>query len=499
VSETTLPPPGGPPAARCSARSRGAGALLLVALLVAAAGARCAGWERWSLWLDETIQVHYARQTMPEMIRRLTSEDAHPPLDYLVTRAVRRFSEADAALRAPALLWGTATVAALFFGAGGLARPRRSFATAAAFAVLPAAVHFGQEIRPYSLALLLVATADWARRRFAESGRTGWLALHFAAGVLAAYTLYLALAALAVSWTLEAAEAWTTRRRDPRRWRAALLLPAAVGVAFAPWLASLERQAIRPPVPLDPEVTMGLVARYAAGLLTGAGESERWLAALAVAAFAAVGLFALRGWERWRTAIELGANFAAPLAALSYSDHWWNLRYVLMATLPLARALGAGIEALADATPPRWRGAALPAAGALLLACQAPALAANRLSARVDWRPPARYLAEQFAAGRGGAVYAVEGWGYFVMRFQLGRLSPPIWLDRILGTPEELDVAMKSAGAGWVVRAPRFGGGFRVDPLLAEATPWARFPEAEDGTLYRFEAGRFVAPPAASP
>ena len=86
-----------------------------------------------------------------------------------------------------------------------------------------------------------------------------------------------------------------------------------------------------------------------------------------------------------------------------------------------------------------------------------------------------------------------------LMRFQLGRLAPPIWLDRILGTPEELDVAMKSAGDGWVVRAPRYGGGFRVDPLLAEATPWARFPAAEDATLYRFEAGRFVAPPAPVP
>jgi hypothetical protein len=466
-------------------------------LLLAAAGARRAGWENWSLWLDETIQVHYARQTLDEMFRRLTEEDAHPPLDYMITRAVRRFSESDAALRAPSLLWGTATVAVLFFAAGGFARPRRAFATAAAFAVLPAAVHFGQEVRPYSLALLLVATADWARRRAVDSPDRGWLALHFAAAVLAAYTLYLALAALAVSWTLEAAEAWWSRRANPRRWRAALLLPAAVLVAFVPWLASLEKQAIRPPVPLDPVVTLELVASYAAGLLAGTGESQRWLAAIGVALLAAAGLAVSRGWERWRTAIEIGANFAVPLAALSYTEHWWNLRYVLMATLPLARAIGAGVEGIADATPRRRRPLAFAACGTLLLLCQAPALAANRRGARPDWRPPARYLAEQFARGNGGTVHAVEGWGYFVMRFQLMRLEPPIPLERILGSPEELRAGMVAAGDGWVVRAPNFGGGARVDPLLAERQPWARFPEAENGTLYRFEAGHLVAPPAA--
>ena len=472
--------------------------VLLVFLALLAAALRLWGIGNWSLWLDEAMQVDYAGRPLSGIVRASLEDGAHPPLSCLVTAISLRVSSSDLSLRLPSVLFGVGTVLALFFGAGGWSRPRRAFAAAGLFAVLPAAVHYGQEIRPYSLALFLVALAQLARRRFAESGDRRAFVGHVLFGTGAVYTLYFAVFPVAAGFLFDLVAA--LRRRHERaggvRW--ALAAPAAVFVLYLPWVVALSHQPRRAPEMPAPRVTAGRVAELAVGLAADRNES---LARLAPAAFvwalALLGIAAARG-RRTDLLTQLAATFALPLLFLQGIDHWWSLRYVLLALLPLSESFGEGVGSLASRAGPAG-GALVAAVLALTAAVEVPALAGNARSSRPDWRRPAAYLEAEYARGRGGDVIAADPWSYLSLRFQTGRLARPIGIPRIAANGADLHDLMAAFGTGWVVRTPHHPVPKDVDELLATSVPWRAFPQAEEARLYRFEGGRLVPPTSGPP
>ena len=471
-----------------------AGVAALAAVVFLAALLRVLGWNNWSLWLDEAMTLDYVRRSLRGLWDILVLEGNHPPGHYLVTFAVRRISEADAALRLPSVFFAAGTVLALFVRCGGRRRAAVGLGAGFAFAVLPLAVHYGQEVRPYSMALCLVAVADAARVTWRESRSRLARVVWTVASILAAYTLYFALVPIGTMILVEVATAWRVRREDPGRLRAPLAVGVLTLVLFFPWLWAI-RNGLHQPPGEPPPFTASAVWTELVALAAGRDESlGRQTAAVFVWLVFGAGFLRASREEKWRLGLDLGAATVGVLALLTLSHHWWNARYLVLALLPLSRGLGeafgwfSGVER-------RWARAlsSVVLAGSVGVA-EAPALAENVRSGRADWRAAAAYLDRQSAVGRGGEILAADGWAYFCLRAQTTRLPEPRGVA-LADQPAMLQGQMAAASSGWVARAPHFGGGYpEVDALLAGTRPWVAVREADEVRLYRFEGGRLVPP-----
>jgi hypothetical protein len=473
--------------------SRSRFVFLVAALLLVGVTVRLLGWDHWSLWLDETMQVDYARRPFLEILRASLWDGAHPPLSYLVTALSVRVSSFDAVLRFPSVLFSMGAALALFVEGGGFRRFRPAFASAALFTVLPVSVHYGQEVRPYALALFLVALSAAARRRFAETSSHRAVVLHILAATGAVYTLYFAVFPICAGFIYDVVAALRSRKENPIRLRWALTAPVAVFILYLPWLVALWGEPRPTPVMSAPRVTARLVGAFAVGLAADRQEEPaRAGPAVFVWSLAILGMLVGRG-RRAEIVLQFLASFAAPLVFLLSIHHWWNLRYILLAVLPLSQSFGQGVEFVARRAG--WRGGwVLGVVLVVLCAIEAPAIAANVRWGRVDWRRPAAYLEWQFRSGRSGAVLAADDWSWWVLRFQTLRLKPPIEVGPIAVNGQHLHFLVQEKGAGWIIRTPHHPVPPDADQFLARVAPWGVFVEAENSRLYRFEHGRLIPP-----
>lgn len=470
--------------------------LVLSALLVTAVavGTRVAGWENWSFWLDEGIQLDFLRRGFAGMWRALVADAVHPPLDYFAGWLWYRISTDEAWLRTLPVLWSVGALAAVFVRAGGRASPVRALLAAGAFATFPLAVWLGQELRPYASGLCLAAAFDAARFRHRETGGSLPFAAAVAFGILACWTLYWAGLFVAFSWGLDLLRsAWKRDRRELGRATLAIVLTLFLTL---PWLILVARQNRPEQASSAPRPTLGLVLRFAGGLVADRQEDVKqpvvavvlWLVVLAGVATGPRG-------ERLGTLLELTVFSGGVLVALSLTGHFWALRYLAIALLPASRAIGYGGERLGSllgSGPGRTLSLTF-AATALLLLLQRSALLDGARWARPDWRRPANYLAFQGASGTGGTVVAADPFAWFALRAQLGRAGPPADVE-LKPVAAELDAWVRGTDQGWIARAPGFGVPGEVERLLSAQPPWARFPAADGCRLYRVEAGRVIGP-----
>jgi hypothetical protein len=467
--------------------------LALVALI--AAVLRILGWGHWSLWLDEAMTLDYTRRGLRGLWEILILDGNHPPAHYLVIYAVRRVSESDAALRLPSVAFGVATTLALFVRCGGRRRAAVSLSAALAFAVSPLAVHYGQEVRPYSMALCFVAIADAARVTW-RSGRSRLaLGVWMSASVLAAYTLYIAVVALATMLLAEAVVAWRVRREDRGHLRATLAVAGCTIVLYLPWLWAI-RHGLHQPPGEAPQLTLSAIWAELVGLAAGRDENlGRQASAALIWLVWMAGLVRAEAEEKWRLGLDLTGLTVGVLATLWWAHHWWSLRYLVVALLPLSRGIGESFDWASALGVARARRATAGFLALAIVVVQAPALAENIKSGRVDWRRAANYLEFEASKGRGGEILAADGWAYFCLRAQTTRQREP--RDVVLtGSIAELRAKIAASSDGWVARAPRHGSNVpaEIDVFLRSTSPWAIVHEAEDVRLYRFEKGVLVAP-----
>ena len=313
--------------------------------------------------------------------------------------------------------------------------------SALALAVLPLAVHQGQELRAYSLAFFCVALADVSRAWHEESGLRRAVLLQTLAAMGAVYSLYIAFFPLAVGWAMDAL---ASRKPHGMRARRRLIVPVLTILAFLPWLLAVRTNLTRANEMPAPAPTLRVVGEFATGLVADRQPQLRFAAsAVFVWSLVAMGLVGAAGPERRRLAVELAAILLASVLFLTISNHWFELRYFWFALWPLAQLVGEGLSALPPlaaqlSIPTRFRIPSFFAGAVLLVVAEARPLAENAGSGRVDWRP------------------------------------------------------LESLGDGWIVRTK--WGGSESGRSLAEARPWATFTQADGLTLYRFEKGRLVPP-----
>jgi hypothetical protein len=416
-------------------------ALALGATVVLAAVLRRWGWENWSFWLDESLQFFVASHPIKEIIALLRNERTHPPLDYLLTHVALQVGTSALFLRWVPTLLSVATLPLVFARAGGM----------------------------------------------------GALGLEALASIAAVYSLIIAFFPLAVFWALDAAACRGEGAAAARARRRTLIVPAGTVLAFVPWLLAVRSNLLRPNEMPAPPLSPRLLLEFAAGFVSGREAGLRFaLGAAAVAAVAALALAVAGSATRTRLALELAGVVLSSAVFLKVTNHWFEMRYFWFAMWPLARLLGEGLGAV-DRLGPRLRVPAFAGAAAVLLAAEMPGLAENAAWGRVDWRPPARYIAYEAARGRGGPVVPADWWSYMLLFPQRAGVEPALRIEEPCLAPADLPAVLARIPEGWISKVKE-GSSALGESLEKGAKPWASFDRADSVRLYRFENGRIVPP-----
>ncbi len=429
------------------------------------------------------MQVSYVRGGLKESLHALRLDGVHPPLDGLVTWAAYHAGGGrERVLRLVPALWTALAGLAVFVIAGGPRRPVRSLGAALFLAATPLSVYLGQEVRPYALALLLVAASFAFFEDPSALSKDGPFRAGLVACALASATLYLAVLPLAVLWAgLLRRATGGGARREIRR---AILLPLPALATLGLWLGWVRASLSHPGESFPVDLSGPRLASLFNGLLGWREEGTRLFAGTPVAAalvLVGVGL-SIRRREGLHV-LSLAVTTLGAIALLASAQHWISLRYLSLALVPLAVLFGSGLELVSRGRPLLAVAVAIP-----FLVLHVPSWREISRSARPDWRQVATYLSWQRDHGRGGAILGLDDWSYLCLRAQ-----PPVAAD-VAGfvTPESAAAAL--GGAGWLVRAPHARSTADPAPVTRGEKPWATFPEAQDAQLFRFEHGAVTGP-----
>jgi hypothetical protein len=332
--------------------------VLLLAICLAAGAVRLFSLPAFPSDIDEAFQLRAITAPRAEFWRLLKLDAVHPPLDYLVDRALERIVPGCATRRFAPIAFG-----ALAVGAFGLLMRRRGSAVLGltAAGLLAFALYHVSEcrrLRPYSLAVLLFCATLVLLDRYLDRPTATRLSGFLLFGIATAYTLYLAaLVLVPAAAALALDDAFSrdhNRRRNSRRllrWSPALAAAGLVGLAP---LLPLIRKAGQQHAPVAAAAItasrFGRILSYCAfSPNAGYGFSPRWIFlagfSLALCLFLLGSLSALRrpglrfllGWA--------AAGLVCVEAFKKLFPHWDSFRYFL----PVALALTA-LEALALAT-----------------------------------------------------------------------------------------------------------------------------------------------------
>jgi hypothetical protein len=135
--------------------------VLLTVLMVIALGLRL--WQLDSgMWIDElTTLIYYARSPFGEIVSRFESQNNHVLYSILAHASLVLFGENVAALRLPAVLFGVASLWAVFFLARRLTETRAALLACALMAVSYHHIWFSQSARGYTGILFFATAASW--------------------------------------------------------------------------------------------------------------------------------------------------------------------------------------------------------------------------------------------------------------------------------------------------------------------------------------------------
>jgi len=352
----------------------------VAALLAAAFVLRLSAVLGTFLTPDEAIFAGIAAAPDLASVYRLTTEQAHPPLYFLLLHLWGRLSGSDLALRLPSVLAATAAVGLLWLFVRRVAGPLPALVAAALLALSPSVVDLTAEVRQYALLLLLETGALVAvtprdgpptPARLATTG-----ALLVAAGTTH-YSGLLFAAALLVG--LSAAFV----RRPPGRgaWgalgAATIVVAAVAALLWTSHAAGLRGGALEAEVRTgwlrafyweQGESLPGFLFRATAGVFHFVLGSAR---AGAAAALVAVVALAVRARRDVRPALLLGLPFLAAFAAAALRLHPLGASRHSAWLLPAAAAaLSLPFAHLRPATS--RRAVSVLAAGAALWAFTAP-------------------------------------------------------------------------------------------------------------------------------
>ncbi len=388
----------------------------------------------FSLWLDEIFLMAQAHGGPRDVWRACRSDVEHPPLAAMVAAAGNALGVSDTVHRLVPIALGVATVLLLARWTARRAGRAAGLAAGLAAALLPFAVRYSQELRPYPYLLFFAAAALVAVDRLVDRPGRPSTALLAATLLLGLYShdLFLLVLAPAGLPLLEMALSRDPGRRSAGR-RALRDGAIALGIAilgFLPWVGTMLGIAHLPPAGFVHPWTARLLAERWEFLTVGGVEGDRltWGAWVALA-LAALGLLDLavsgRGGATSETpepprAAARAAVLGILLGAVGVerfllADHHWTAgRYDAVGWLFLPPLIGAGCGLLWRVRP--LRPAAVLALAALLAAAAA-GLARYARIGRPDWD---RVAADVRRAHRpGDRVFVENDWTRLCLAYHL--------------------------------------------------------------------------------
>jgi mannosyltransferase len=172
------------------------------------------------LWLDEVLTyVFYARMPFGEIVTTYHNENQHFIFTILAHACFLIFGEGAWALRFPAVLFGVASIWALYLFARQVTTTREALFAAALFAVSYHHVWFSQNARGYTGLLFWTLLSSWLFvRALREDRPVLWLAYAVTA-TLGIYTHITMLFVIAGQGLAYVRELWIRRNQTwPNRW-----------------------------------------------------------------------------------------------------------------------------------------------------------------------------------------------------------------------------------------------------------------------------------------
>lgn len=402
--------------------------VVLLILILAAAGLRWYGLDRRDLWIDEAFSLWMVRLEWPELLSTVATLDHHPPLYYVLLGLwTRGVGETEIALRLLSGWFGVATIP-VFYQLGTRVLGRRGALVATAIlAAAPFHVEYAQEARMYALLALAAVCALWFAVRVLGSVRPGvWpvsgLGIAQAAVMLSHNT---AAFLFPVVLNLTAVICLTGATRNGAQWRGWLGGQLIALLVWASWAPAFGQQAQtvadRFWVPMPTAETLWLAFQSytvghppAAWLGAGAWRGvDVWV--VGMAGLACLGLWRVSAGAQGRMSwavLWLGAPVLAALISLYRPVFLAST--LIWTTLPLYLLVGAGVNALVEwATHPVQDHSKISARRvnwlvAVLASCAIIGMAAGMAGGlvglygsppREEWRRAARYVAHNAQAG----------------------------------------------------------------------------------------------------
>ncbi len=347
---------------------------------------------RESLWRDEGTSIFLATLPWKDLGRVLTLERANMALYLLLLRFWSGVASDEFTLRLLSAIPGVASIP-LIYVLGARWFDRRTGVIASLVLALSAIhVQYSQELRAYSMMLmLLILSAIYLDRVAKEGRRRDWVA-HVLTSVLAIYCSTTALLLLVPLWM-------TVPLAGGRLGRSLVGAVLSVVLLAAPLvsIAILRDRTLF----LSPP-TGGSIAAYAAMVFSV--SSGRILALACVVPGAIVLRHALRKGPDARRLISTVVLLVAPLLTLLLLGSRFPHvpRYLLCVLVPLAILVGYGIGRI----PRPWlRGAFL----ALFVALALRATIRSGYVEKPDWRGAEAYVMGAARPGDGFAFFSAQG------------------------------------------------------------------------------------------
>ncbi|HVA75817.1 MAG TPA: glycosyltransferase family 39 protein [Acidimicrobiales bacterium] len=212
---------------------------------VRAVGAMCAVglavrlWVFRGIWLDEATSIHQAGMSFGGMLNNLRTTDVHPPLYFSILWITdRAFGAGELAMRSPSILAGLAVIPAAYVAGRDLWDRRSGLVAAAIATVAPMLVWYSQEVRMYSMFMLVALVAIWGQARVLRRGSQWDWAIFTLGSAALVWTEYFGIFQVIAQQVVFAWVSWT-RRRD-REALLRLLVPWALAtLALLAFLAPL--------------------------------------------------------------------------------------------------------------------------------------------------------------------------------------------------------------------------------------------------------------------
>lgn len=179
---------------------------------------------------DEIFSVEAASGSFIHVVRVSLTDVTHPPLhNFILWAWIRLFGASEVAVRLPSVLASAAFLFSLHWLAVRISSRFTALLAVLLCAVSPFFVFYGEEARPYALAVCLAVLSTCAMVRALEEPLARWIVIYGIACAALMHTQYLGLLLLLPQFAVIAAS------RNPGRRR--LLLAGGLGVlSILPWV-----------------------------------------------------------------------------------------------------------------------------------------------------------------------------------------------------------------------------------------------------------------------